>query len=214
MKLNRYAAIAMAATLSLGLAACSSDEDDAKDAAASATSVAADAAESATSVAESAASEASSKASSASSEAEESESEADATVTETAAAGAELVAAKDAQGAEVMIPQAIVDEWEKYGGEAGHLGAITNVDNKNDEDYVVSFASNSYIVYTPEHGAVMIKGKIAETWFNDGGMENPIGLPEAAEQELTDGTGWTQKFQEGTIDWTQDDNGAFSAKVK
>ena len=51
---------------------------------------------------------------------------------------------------------------------------------------------------------------IGETWKEDGALGNEVGLPTAGETEIEGG--WEQTFTNGTIQWTQDEGGEFSAK--
>ena len=55
-------------------------------------------------------------------------------------------------------------------------------------------------------------GMIAETWKKDGGLDNEIGLPLKAEDKRDDNNGWIQDFQNGTIEWLEE-NGEFGAKI-
>ncbi|WP_146128815.1 LGFP repeat-containing protein [Corynebacterium sp. 13CS0277] len=226
----RITAAAAAVALSLGMVACSTDEvKDGADKAASSVSDAAKAgadkakegADKAGDVAKDAADKAKDGADKAGDAAKDAADKAKEGADKAADAAKEqadklagaLSKVTDAQGAEVEVPEAVKTEWEKYGAADGELGAITDVVSRNDSDYVVNFSSGDTIVYSKDSGAVLIKGMIADTWFKDGGFENPVGLPTAPEVTNTDGSGWTQQFQNGTINWTNAETGEWHAVV-
>ena len=206
---------AAALALSMGMVACSSDDvKDGVDKAAASASDAAGAAKDAADKAGDAADKAGDAAKDAADKAKDAADKAgDAAKDEANKLMASLTKVTDAQGAEVEVPEAVKTEWDKYGAESGELGNITDVVARNDEDYVVNFSSGDTIVYSHDSGAVLIKGMIADTWFKDGGFENPIGLPTSPEVTNTDGSGWTQQFQNGTIEWTNAETGEWHAVV-
>nr|WP_120492308.1 YtxH domain-containing protein [Corynebacterium lactis] len=71
-------------------------------------------------------------------------------------------------------------------------------------DAVAAEFENVTFVESPETGGVQpLIGKIRETWVNNGGLENKIGLPTAPEQVI-DG-GWEQTFTKDTMKWTSTD---------
>ncbi|APT84439.1 LGFP repeat-containing protein [Corynebacterium aquilae] len=219
----RIAAATTAVALSMGMAACSTDDvkDGADKVAAGASDAAksgADAAKDGADKAGEAAKDGADKAGDAAKDAADkvkdgADKAADAAKDEADKLSAKLTKVTDAQGAEVEIPEAAKNEWEKYGAESGELGAITEVVERNGEDYVINFSSGDSIIYGKDTGAVLLKGMIADTWFKDGGFENPIGLPTAPEMTSTDGEGWTQQFQNGTITWTNAETGEWHAVV-
>lgn len=122
----------------------------------------------------------------------------DASTSESASEGAE---SQDL--AEADLPAEITDT-----AATASLGAFTSA-VKSGDTIVAEFA-NGWVVHSPETGAQPLVGKIGETWANDGGTENEVGLPTAGEAVIEGG--WEQPFTNGTIQWTQDEGGEFSAK--
>ncbi|MBK4138236.1 hypothetical protein GWO53_07195 [Corynebacterium macginleyi] len=187
-----------AATLSIALVACSDAKEAADDAKDAAGSVAADA----TDAAGSAASKATEAVGSAAAEATGSKDDkADGakgdTQTITTAHGDEEVPADLA--AAVEQKQA---EW----------GEVENVES-SDEGTLVAFEGGKYLAYSEQTGVQPVIGKIAETWVNEGGLASSVGLPTKPEAAATSEKGWTQKFSNGTISWTQGDDGKFRADI-
>jgi uncharacterized protein with LGFP repeats len=71
---------------------------------------------------------------------------------------------------------------------------------------------HAWAVENSDGDVVPLIGKIGETWVDDGGLDNDIGLPTAP--ETGDAMqGWTQDFENGTIAWMQDDQGTWDADV-
>ncbi|MER0070086.1 hypothetical protein ABRP93_02980 [Corynebacterium sp. KPL2850] len=174
-----------AATLSVALVACSDAEDAADDAKDSAGSVAADASD----AAGSAASEATDAAGSAAAEGD--------TKTITTAGGEEEVPADLA--AAIEEKQA---EW----------GDVQSVES-SDKGTLATFEGGKHLVYSEETGAQPVIGKIAETWVNEGGLDSSVGLPTKPEADATEANGWTQEFSNGTISWTEGEDGTFAADI-
>ena len=92
--------------------------------------------------------------------------------------------------------------------EAANLGAFKSAEKVGDN--VLAEFDNGWVVSSPDGGTHPIVGKIAETWNADGGLDNEVGLPTDGEKEIEGG--WEQPFTNGTIQWTQDEDGQFSAK--
>lgn len=92
--------------------------------------------------------------------------------------------------------------------EAANLGAFKSAQKAGD-NMLAEFA-NGWVASSPDGGTHPIIGKIAETWKEDGALGNKVGLPTAAETEIEGG--WEQTFTKGKIQWTQDEDGGFSAK--
>ncbi|ERS63888.1 hypothetical protein HMPREF1257_00972 [Corynebacterium sp. KPL1814] len=185
-----------AATLSVALVACSDAEDAADDAKDTAGSVAADASDSAGS----AASDATDAAGSAAAEATGSKDEngEGGTQTITTAGGEEEVPADLATAIEEKRA-----EW----------GDVQNVES-SDKGTLATFEGGKYLAYSEETGAQPVIGKIAETWVNEGGLDSSVGLPTNPEADATDAKGWTQEFSNGSISWTQGEDGQFKADVE
>ncbi|MCF4006844.1 hypothetical protein L1O03_06580 [Corynebacterium uropygiale] len=185
MSLNRRILAGTAAVaLTLGLAACS---QDAKEAASSATDAAGNAAASATSAAGDAANSA-----------KESAGDAASSAADAAKGGADkLTSIPTAQG-DVEVPAAVATAAEE-----NQLGEAVGVTKGNDEgQYIVEYSDGRYVVNTEDNGGVLIQGKIAETWLEQGGYDAEVGVPVSAEQRIDNG--WTQEFTKGTINWTSE----------
>lgn len=92
--------------------------------------------------------------------------------------------------------------------EAANLGMFKSAEKAGDN--VLSEFDNGWVVSSPDGGTHPIVGKIGETWNADGALDNEVGLPTDGEKEIEGG--WEQPFTNGTIQWTQDEDGQFSAK--
>lgn len=192
-----------AASLSLALVACSEAEDaadSAGDVAASATDAAAGAVDDGDAVDDG---ESVDGAGAADDQVNDEDADADAD-----ADGAEMATIATADG-EAEVPAEFASAIEDKTGEWGEVQNIEEGDNGS----VATFENGDLLVYSEDHGAQPVVGKIAETWQNEGGLDAEVGLPTAAEQDATEGTGWTQDFTDGTISWLQDDSGEFSAEI-
>ena len=92
--------------------------------------------------------------------------------------------------------------------EAANLGMFKSAEKAGDN--VLAEFDNGWVVSSPDGGTHPIVGKIGETWNADGALDNEVGLPTDGEKEIEGG--WEQPFTNGTIQWTQDEDGQFSAK--
>ncbi|MFC3849822.1 LGFP repeat-containing protein [Corynebacterium hansenii] len=92
--------------------------------------------------------------------------------------------------------------------EAANLGGFKSAQKAGDN--MLAEFENGWVASSPDGGAHPIIGKIAETWKEDGALGNKVGLPTNAETEIEGG--WEQTFTKGKIQWTQDEDGGFSAK--
>lgn len=137
---------------------------------------------------------------------------ADATVTEdttvvetesevvTAVAEEDLVEVPTAAGENVKVPAALQEEAEKAEG----LGELQSVESNDEGVYTAEYENGRYVVFSPEHGAFLVQGMIAQTWRDAGAVDSEFGVP--TENEQGDGTqGWTQTFSGGTIAWVNQD---------
>ena len=189
---RKFGATVAALALSTGLVACSEGEGDVKEVEATETNT----------VTSSAA--------------------ADDTATESASAseseGADAGAAADGDttelttqdGEKVVVPSAAANAPEELG--LGNWGDPFNVETNDDGATLIEYDAEKNIVYSEETGAVPLVGEIAKTWKKDGGLKNEIGLPTKAEDKRSDDNGWIQDFQNGTIEWLEE-NGEFGAKI-
>ncbi|WP_411709552.1 LGFP repeat-containing protein [Corynebacterium sp. LaCa116] len=218
---RRFAAGIAAATLSLGVVACSDAEDAAKDAGDAAKSAATEATDAAGSAAndakDSMKSSDSAEASNSedadasegvdSSEAEGAENSEGADSSESADAEGDMVGVSTADG-EVEVSSDFADAIKE---KAGEWGDPQSIETSADGD-VATFAKDKLMTYSKDAGAQPIIGKIAETWTEDGGLQNKVGLPTGPEQES--GDGWVQEFTNGTISWMKGESGKYEATVK
>ncbi|QPK79884.1 hypothetical protein G7Y31_04095 [Corynebacterium lizhenjunii] len=205
---RRVAAGFAATTLTLGLAACSSDDakqaqDSAGSVAAEATSAVGDAATAAKDKADEAMGSTANSAENSAENTSGANAEAGETVTIATAAGeaevpAAFATAIEDQAAQWGIdPQAIMDI---HTTDAGSLAVLA-------EDKLVAFDNES------AHSVPVI-GKIAQTYLNEGGLDSGLGLPLSPEQVLDQGTGWIQEFAGGSISWLQDAAGEFGPEIE
>lgn len=172
-------AVVLGAGLVLGSAACSTEDvDAAKDKAGNAAADATDAVGDAAGKAGDAAGDAADK------------------------AGDAISGTGEIDGTEV--PAGIADKYEELGG-ADALGALGEVTEEN--GVTVAVFDNARIYDTPDNGAVLIQGKILETWLADGGAESELGLPIRDEAEIEGG--WISYFENGSMTWTVGEDGEF-----
>ena len=212
---RRFAAGIAAATLSLGVVACSDAEDAAKDAGDAAKSAATEATDAAGSAANDAkdsmkssdSAEASDSEDADSSEAEGAEDSEGADSSKSAGAEGDMVGVSTADG-EVEVSSDFADAIKE---KAGEWGDPQSIETSADGD-VATFAKDKLMTYSKDAGAQPIIGKIAETWTEDGGLQNKVGLPTGPEQES--GDGWVQEFTNGTISWMKGESGKYEATVK
>lgn len=97
-------------------------------------------------------------------------------------------------------------------------GAIQTVEQKGDKFLATFDDDSNNLVYSEDTGVVELVGQIGETWKAQGGIDSEIGLPTAEETKATEGTGWTQEFENGTISWLkgtdgENSDGMFSGHV-
>lgn len=202
---RRFAAGIAAATLSLGVVACSDAEDAAKDAGDAAQSAGADA----TDAAGSAASEAKDSINgSESAEASDSEgadsSEAESSDSEGAEGDKESVSTANG---EVEVSSDFAQAIKDKAAEWGDPESIESTDAGS----VATFAKDKLLAFSEGDGSQPIIGKIAETWTEEGGLDSKVGLPTAPEK--AEGNGWVQEFTNGTISWMQGESGEYEATI-
>lgn len=171
-----------AATLTLGLTACTTDDAD-KEVTETATATETTGTTTATETD--------------SAETSASESVATETATETATA-TETKAVEMVELDGQQVPADIAAKIEELGG-VEKLDGISKVTKEGDAD-VVYLGEHRRVYFTPETGAHLIQGKILETWIEQGGVDSDLGLPTSDEKEITNG--WQSDFQKGQITWT------------
>ncbi len=109
------------------------------------------------------------------------------------------------EGVTVPVAGAIGGVYQGAGGPAGPLGYPTT------EERVVpdgrgrfNHFRNGAIYWTPEHGAHAVRGKIFETWKNQGWEGGPLGYPVLDEAATPDGRGAVQGFEAGAMYWSEE----------
>ncbi|OFK66625.1 hypothetical protein HMPREF2806_09770 [Corynebacterium sp. HMSC076G08] len=212
---RRFAAGIAAATLSLGVVACSDAEDAAKDAGDAAQSAASDATDAAGSAANEAKDSINGSESAEASDSEASDSEgADSSEAESSDSGS-----ADSEGAEgdkesvstangdVEVPADFAQAIKDKAAEWGDPESIESTDAGS----VATFAKDKLLAFSEGDGSQPIIGKIAETWTEEGGLDSKVGLPTAPEK--AEGNGWVQEFANGTISWMQGESGEYEATI-
>ena len=204
--------VASAAALALagGLVACSNDDAATTATDVTSTNVATETQASATETLSSTATETETEtaSSSAETETETATSTNTETVVDTAAAGAteEIILA---DGSAALVPAGVIETMNEY--VASNWGEPTAVE-EIDGGWVVTYDNEHYITWKESTGGSPIWGEIANTWLNDVRGARTVGFPLMPETPNTDGSGWNQEFENGTIDWSRD--GAADAPFK
>jgi uncharacterized protein with LGFP repeats len=118
-----------------------------------------------------------------------------------------------ATGANVVTGQ-VLAKYESVGGPQGDLGFPTS--NEADgglapTSTIVSFAAadQPVIFWTPDFGAVIVRGAMNAAWAKLGGATGELGAPTADQTENGDVV--TQKFNGGAISWDKT-SGEFSTE--
>ncbi|HYO02003.1 MAG TPA: hypothetical protein VET27_08970 [Mycobacterium sp.] len=113
-----------------------------------------------------------------------------------------------ATGANVLTGQ-VLAKYESVGGPEGDLGFPTS--NENDGGLapmskIASFAAadQPVIFWTPDFGAVIVRGAMNAAWTKLGGATGELGAPTADQTESDDVV--TQKFNGGAISWNKTTN--------
>ena len=197
---RRFAAGIAAATLSLGVVACSDAEDAAKDAGDAAQSAASDATDAAGSAAKDAKDSMKDSETADSSESDSAESK------DGSGAEGDKESVSTANG-DVEVPSDFAQAIKEKAAEWGDPESIENTDKGS----VATFAKDKLLAFGEGDGTQPIIGKIAETWTEEGGLESKVGLPTGPEQ--AEGNGWVQEFTNGTISWMQGESGEYEATI-
>ncbi|MDN5581529.1 MAG: LGFP repeat-containing protein [Corynebacterium sp.] len=128
---------------------------------------------------------------------------------------AESTESESAEGSEgsgdTELPEGLQAAYDEAGGEQGEWGAVQNVESA--DGATLATFDNGWAVENDSGEVTPLIGMIGETWANDGGLENEIGLPTAPESGDAM-QGWTQQFENGTISWMQDEDGTWDADVE
>lgn len=109
-----------------------------------------------------------------------------------------------ATGANVVTGQ-ILAEYDSVGGPDGDLGlpAGSETDGGLDRSRVVPFTATDkpVIFWTPDYGAVIVRGAMNAAWTKLGGATSQLGAPTS--DQVQNGDVITQTFAGGAISWDQ-----------
>ncbi|MGV0596850.1 LGFP repeat-containing protein [Mycolicibacterium porcinum] len=113
-----------------------------------------------------------------------------------------------ATGANAITGQ-LLEKYESVGGPEGDLGFPTASESEgglgpNSRISTFAAADNPVIFWTPDYGAVIVRGAMKAAWDKLGGAKGALGAPMADQTE--DGSVVTQRFSGGAISWDRDAN--------
>jgi len=106
-------------------------------------------------------------------------------------------------GASVLTGQ-VLAKYESVGGPGGDLGFPTGSEADGGlgaESKIARFSAEDkpVIFWTPDHGAVIVRGAMAAAWDRLGGARGVLGAPQADQTE--DGNSVTQRFTGGAVSY-------------
>ena len=105
-----------------------------------------------------------------------------------------------ADGATAMVPAGVKAAMDEYAQpEWGEPMAVEETDG----GWIVTYDNEHYITWNENTGGAPTWGQIANEWITDVRLDQKLGFPVAPETENADQSGWTQKFENGTIEWTR-----------
>ncbi|MCG7235228.1 LGFP repeat-containing protein [Corynebacterium sp. ACRQP] len=105
-----------------------------------------------------------------------------------------------ADGATAMVPAGVKETMDKYAQpEWGEPMAVEETDG----GWIVTYDNEHYITWNENTGGAPTWGQIANEWITDVHLDKKMGFPVAPETENADKSGWTQEFENGTIEWTR-----------
>ncbi|MGY4709845.1 LGFP repeat-containing protein [Mycolicibacterium sp. CBM1] len=106
------------------------------------------------------------------------------------------------------VTGAILAKYDALGGPTGDLGLPigTEADGGAPNSRVSSFsaADKPVIFWTPDTGAIVVRGAINTAWAKLGGATGKLGVPTG--EQSVDGDTVTQKFSGGEISWNKATN--------
>lgn len=113
-----------------------------------------------------------------------------------------------ATGANAITGQ-LLEKYESVGGPEGDLGFPTAGESEgglgpNSRISTFAAADNPVIFWTPDYGAVIVRGAMNAAWEKLGGAKGALGAPMADQTE--DGGVISQRFSGGAISWDRDAN--------
>ena len=113
-----------------------------------------------------------------------------------------------ATGANVVTGQ-VLAKYESSGGPQGDLGLPTSSEVDGGlatESRMSTFSAKDQpvIFWTPDYGAVIVRGAMNAAWDKLGGATGPLGAPMADQTE--NGNVITQRFSGGVISWDRSKN--------
>ena len=105
-----------------------------------------------------------------------------------------------ADGAIAMVPAGVVAAMDEYATpEWGEPMAVEETDG----GWIVTYDNEHYVTWNENTGGAPTWGQIANEWLTDVRLDQKLGFPVAPETENEDQSGWTQEFENGTIEWTR-----------
>jgi len=117
-----------------------------------------------------------------------------------------------ATGANVVTGQ-VLAKYESVGGPQGDLGLPTSseVDGGQPNSRMTTFSAKDQpvIFWTPDYGAVIVRGAMSAAWDKLGGATGSLGAPMADQTE--NGDVITQRFSGGVVSWDRSKH-AFSTE--
>ncbi|OBA95347.1 hypothetical protein A5666_09375 [Mycolicibacterium fortuitum] len=113
-----------------------------------------------------------------------------------------------ATGANAVTGQ-LLEKYESVGGPEGDLGFPTASESEgglgpNSRISTFAAADNPVIFWTPDYGAVIVRGAMNAAWEKLGGAKGALGAPMADQTE--DGNVISQRFSGGVISWDREAN--------
>lgn len=109
--------------------------------------------------------------------------------------------------AEADLPPEVAEAAAGAEAEGAPLGEFRSAERAGDG--VLAEYDDGWVVSGPDSGTHVLRGMIGETWVDDGGLGNDVGLPTGPETE-TEG-GWEQPFTNGVLKWIEGEDGEFEA---